>query len=120
MRYAMLIFNDPNIIAEWGKLTPAEQEADMEIHREWFRRYSALIKGGEELQGPEHARIIRKRGARVIATDGPFAEAREFLGGFVLLDAPDLAAAEAAAAEWRGVERWNARIDLRPLVSEET
>jgi hypothetical protein len=120
MRYVMLIFNSPEDMDRWNLLTPDEQEADTEAHRVWFRKYGSIIVGGEELALPETGRIITRRSGQLSSTDGPYAEAREFLGGFVIFDAPDMATAEAAASEWRGVERWNARIDLRPLASERT
>ena len=48
-----------------------------------------------------------------MVTDGPFAETRESLGGFVTLETSDMAAAEAIAAEWPGVVKWGA-LDRAP------
>jgi hypothetical protein len=111
----MLIFNTPEARAEWGALSAEEQEADTDRHRVWFRRHASSVTGGEELGGPEEGRVLRRKSGRVVVTDGPFAETRESLGGFVFLETPDMPAAEAVAAEWPGIERWNARIELRPI-----
>ena len=116
MRYVMLIHNVPEATAEWETLSKEEQAADIEAHRVWFGRYGAegRIVGGEELAAPELGRIVRRRSGRIVTTDGPFAEARETLGGFVIVEAPDMAAVETMAAEWPGLERWNASIEIVP------
>jgi hypothetical protein len=115
MRTLMLIFNTPEARAEWQTLTADEQEADTQLHRDWFGRHRTSVTGGEELGSPEAGRILRRKSGRVIVTDGPFAETRESLGGFVILDTADMAAAEGIAAEWPGIDRWDARVELRPI-----
>jgi len=48
------------------------------------------------LEPPDTATVLRARGGQVLATDGPFAESKEYLGGFTLIQAPD----RSAALEW--------------------
>lgn len=60
---------------------------------------TATFLAGEGLQGVETATTLRRRGGRVEAFDGPFAETREHLGGFYLIEAADLDAAMRFAAE---------------------
>ncbi len=59
----------------------------------------ATFLAGDGLQGVETATSLRLRGGKRETMDGPFAETREHLGGFYLIDAPDLDAAIAYAAE---------------------
>lgn len=59
---------------------------------------TATFLAGEGLQGVETATTLRKRGGRVETMDGPFAETREHLGGFYLIEAADLDAALRFAA----------------------
>jgi hypothetical protein len=54
-----------------------------------------LLLGGR-LEGPRHARVVRPSRGRTHATDGPFAETKEQLGGFYVIEAPDFD----AALEW--------------------
>jgi hypothetical protein len=53
-----------------------------------------IFSGG--LQSPSEAKVLRLRDGKVLATDGPFAESKEHLGGFTIVQAPDLE----AALEW--------------------
>jgi hypothetical protein len=52
----------------------------------------------DALQGPETARIVRARDGKVSTTDGPYAETKEHLGGFILIDAPGMDEAVEIAA----------------------
>jgi hypothetical protein len=115
MRILMLIFNTPEARTRWEALSPAEREADTELHRDWFRRFRSSLTGGEELGWPEEGRILQRTDGGVMVTDGPFAETTEVIGGFVVLETPDMAAAEVIAVQWPGIEHWNARVELRPL-----
>lgn len=86
MRYVMLIHNDPGSTAGWEALSPEEKGADIARHRAWFGRYASegRIVGGEELAPASSGRIVRRRADSVSVTDGPFAETREVLGGFIV------------------------------------
>lgn len=52
----------------------------------------------EALQSPSSARTVRVRGGKMTATDGPFVETKEYLGGFILIDAKDMDEAVTIAA----------------------
>ncbi len=66
------------------------------------------------LSQPAEAKVVRRRGAgRPTATDGPFAETKEQLGGFYLIEAPDIEAAVAWAS--RVSEAIDEPIEVRPL-----
>ena len=84
MRYLILIYeNEANAVDD-----PAEMQ-------KWFDYTDRLQKagvmlGGEALQPTSTATTVRKQGGRVVTTDGPFAETKEQLGGFYLLECKDL------------------------------
>ena len=75
------------------------------------------IRGGAALDLPEHATTIHVEGGkegRVIMTDGPFAEGKEFLGGFYILEAEDLDAAVKLARHIPAAWRDGGRVEIRP------
>jgi hypothetical protein len=80
-------------------------------------RAGASITGGAALLGPSTATTIEVRGGEhgdVIMTDGPYAETKEFLGGFYILEADDLDAAVAIARHIPAAWRDGGRVEVRP------
>ena len=65
---------------------------DIEALNEEIRSAGAWVFAGG-LQPPDAARVVRGAGAEVLTTDGPYTEGKEHLGGFTIVDAPDLDAA---------------------------
>ena len=94
MRYFVLLAGYGEL-PQWNDLSPEEQAAGMERHMEFGRQCDArpdvAIVAGEALGDAGTATTLRTdlSGTTTI-TDGPFAEAAEHIGGFYLLDAPDL------------------------------
>jgi hypothetical protein len=72
-----------------------------------------LYKGGEALEPGSTATTVRVRNGQTLTTDGPFAETKEELGGYYLLDCPDLDVAIEMAAKIPEVERGS--IEIRPI-----
>ena len=97
MQYMLLIYGAPEAEPQYG--TP-EFAKMMEGYAAASAKMveDGVMRGGEGLQGVETATSLRIRGGRVETMDGPFAETREHLGGFYLIEAPDLDAALASAA----------------------
>jgi hypothetical protein len=96
----------------WGKLSDDEQ-------KRVYAAYGAInqtpgVTPGEQMQPPEAATTVRVEDGRTLVTDGPFAETKEALGGYLFLEADDLdAAIELAAkvpAAWLG-----GAVEVRPL-----
>jgi len=93
VRYLVLLMDDG---AEklWSEQTPEEQAATMvkfgEFDAACAARDGVEILAGEALAGPEAATTVRTRDGRVQVSDGPYAEAVEGMGGFYLVEAPDL------------------------------
>lgn len=73
-----------------------------------------VFAGG--LQPPETATTVRTEGGEVLLTDGPFAEAKEYIGGFWIIQAADLDAAIAWAT--RATDAVGSPIEVRPLQEE--
>lgn len=90
MQYVMLIYESP---ADFESRQPPESEPYVAA---WRAYYSALVEagvyvsGGGPLKSPETGTTIRVEDGRRYVQDGPFAEAKAQLGGFVVLDLPSL------------------------------
>jgi hypothetical protein len=108
MKYALLLYSDPAITPDFG--TP-EMDAEMQAWHEFTGALEAESKhlGGEALLPTETATTVRVRDGRTVTVDGPFAETKETLGGFYLIEAADIDEATA----------WAERIPLAPYGSVE-
>jgi hypothetical protein len=96
MRYLCLIYGDPEAV-----LSPADSEAHIQEHLafdEGLRRNGHYVTS-DALERQEKSTIVRMRDGKVSATDGPFCETKEQLGGFVLIEARDLNEAIQIAAQ---------------------
>ncbi|KUG53371.1 hypothetical protein AVL62_00795 [Serinicoccus chungangensis] len=93
MKYLVLLMADGELPA-WSTMSQADQEAMMEQFGAFDAacrdRDGVEILAGEALGEADTATVVRTRGGRRTVTDGPYAEAVEQLGGFYLLQAPDL------------------------------
>ena len=95
--------------------TPDELEVIMKnvegFHRELRDAGAWVFAGG--LEAPDTATVLRPQGGEVLMTDGPFVEAKEYLGGLSIVDAPDLD----AALEWgrKGVAAIGLPVEVRPF-----
>ncbi|MEM7244927.1 MAG: YciI family protein [Acidobacteriota bacterium] len=84
--YVLLLNYEP--AAETPEPSPEEMQAIVEKYVAWGERMAdqGRWEGGKKL-GEEGGRVVRRDGEKVTATDGPFAEAKEVVGGFSLLKA---------------------------------
>jgi len=106
MKYAILIYGNED-------MDPADEAITAE--------YMALSErettfGGAELDYPATATTIRVRDGQTLTTDGPFAETKEVLGGFYLVDVPNLDDAIEFAAAVPAARRGGS-VEVRPLVT---
>jgi len=110
MKYALLIYEDPS-----NEATPEEMAKVMEDYYKFTESINArgINLGGEALAGTDTATTVRVRDGKTLTTDGPFAETKEVLGGFYLINADDLDAAIKVAAELPG--SWYGSVEVRPL-----
>lgn len=113
MRYLCLIYEDQK---QMGAMSKSEMDAFV---GEYFAFTDAIKKsghhlGGEALQPVQTATTVRIRNGKLSTTDGPFAETKEQLGGFYLINAKDLNDAIHVASRVPGA-RWGS-IEVRPIM----
>ena len=112
MRYLALIYNDETI---YTKQTEAEGQVVFQEYMQYTEdgRGAGVIKAGEALQPTHTATTVRVRNGKTSTTDGPFAETKEQLGGFYLLECADLDEAIAWAAKIPGAK--DGCVEVRPI-----
>jgi hypothetical protein len=98
---------------------PESPEAGAEMLPKWNAyteslREAGVLLAGDALQGLETATTVRVRGGETQITDGPFAETKEYLGGYYLVDCPDLDAALGHAARMPNAD--SGSTEVRPVV----
>lgn len=89
MQYILLIYSNE---ADWFGMKPEEMQ---HVYGEYMKYAKELVdagvmRGGSELKPINTATTVRVRNGKVLTTDGPFAETKEQLGGYFLIDAPNL------------------------------
>lgn len=112
MQYMLLIYGD---ISAFAEMTEDEQNANM---KEWFDYTGWLqgqgwMKAGDALEDIDQATCVRVQNGERVVTDGPFAETKETLGGYYLLDVANLDEAIEAAGRCPGAKYGT--IELRPV-----
>jgi hypothetical protein len=112
MRYLLLIYSDPANAAATPKAFEAMM-AEYGAYTGWLRE-TGIHLGGEALQPVSDATTVAVRDGRRIVTDGPFAETKEHLGGYYLIEAEDLDTAIDAAARVPGAKV--GRVEIRPIL----
>ena len=113
MQYALLLYEDESIFGGPEKNGPYVREV-VGKHMAFSRGLGASRIGGAGPKGTAFATTVRHAGGQPTVHDGPFAETKEQLGGFYLIDVPDLDAAIAVARQMPmssgGV------VEIRPLL----
>ncbi len=113
MKYALLIYDTP---AAWEGLSDGDRDA---VFGEYFAVGRAPgVVGGEQLHPIETATTVRVKDGETLTTDGPFADTKEFLGGFYLLEADNLDAAIDIASRIPAA-RMGGSVEIRPVVERE-
>ncbi|HET7696023.1 MAG TPA: YciI family protein [Vicinamibacterales bacterium] len=112
MKYLCLIYDEEKKL---HAMTKGEMDALM---REYFAFTDAIVKSGHmlagnDLQPTQNATTVRVRNGKVMTTDGPFAETKEQLGGYYLLEAADLNEAIQIAARIPSARLGS--IEVRPI-----
>jgi hypothetical protein len=113
MQYLLAIYRSE---AELGKMTDADRK---QMSAEYGTYTQSIIqsghfKAGDGLQPSTTATTVRVRDGKILTTDGPFAETREQLGGYYLVEAKDLDEAIGLAARIPGAK--SGSIEVRPVM----
>ena len=110
MRYALLIAYDETTDAA---MSPKEQQAQMAEYMAFQEQVGASILAGERLHPTSDATTVQVRDGEVLTSDGPFAETKEQMAGFYLVEAKDLDEAIDIAGRIPGAKRGS--IEVRPI-----
>jgi hypothetical protein len=120
MKYLLLLTNDADQLASWEAMSEDEQRAarEAEVPR-WNELMGEMTAKGQlvdglELDEPHTAKCVQVRDGQTVVTDGPFAETKEQIGGFFLVECADLDEAIDLAARVPVASK--ASVEIRPLV----
>jgi hypothetical protein len=112
MQYILMLYGNEG---GWSKLTPAEHKqaaAAFEAYTEALKKTGAF-RGGSRLQPVSTATTVRLVNGKLQVLDGPYADSKEQLGGFYLIDVPDLDSAMSWAARCPAAS--HGVVEVRPL-----
>jgi hypothetical protein len=117
MKYMLLIHQGdtptPRDPEAWAKLSEDEQKA---VYADYMAiNQTEGVSPGVQLDEPETATTVRVEDGRTLTTDGPFAEIKEAIGGFLFFEADDLDAAIELAARIPAA-RFGGAVEVRPVV----
>jgi hypothetical protein len=112
MQYMILIYEDEK---QFASLSEAEMNKVFADYMQYSKDLAAagVLKGGAALQPVATATTVRVRGGKTATTDGPFAETKEQLGGYYIIDVPHLDDAIKWAAKCPGAPTGS--IEVRPV-----
>ena len=110
MQYLLLIYADEK---RWNEMSKAEQDAVSGEYGAYGKEFAGKILGGNALQPTGTAKTVRVRDGESLSTDGPFAETKEQLGGYYLVEAAHADEAVAMAAKVPGARYGS--IEVRPI-----
>lgn len=116
MKYVIMFTSTPALDAQVAP--EVAQDVYGRVYQ-WFQDNEAAIdESGAELQPVDTATTLRSGAQGVVVVDGPFTEAREAVGGFSIIDVPDLDAAIALARSWPMLELACTSVEIRPVVTD--
>ena len=117
MKYVLMYTSRPDLDAA---ADPQDREQTYAAIYGWFQKHASVITdSGAELKGPETATSVKTgENGEVVVVDGPFSEAKESVGGFSVIDVPDLDAAIAMVKEWPALGYPGVAIEIRPMVED--
>ena len=116
MKYVIMFTSTPELDAA------VPEERAKEVYGriwDWFQTNADQIAdGGAELLPVSTATTVKHGAEGPVVVDGPFSEAKEVVGGFSVIDVPDLDAAIALVKTWPSMELPGVAIEIRPMVTD--
>jgi hypothetical protein len=109
MQYLLLIYENEQ------RFSQGYDPGEMSQYQDFGKEFAKNIKGGNALQPTYAAKTVRLRNGKAATTDGPFAETKEQLGGYYLVDAVDIKEAEKLAAKIPGARFGS--VEIRPIMT---
>ncbi|MBQ4854069.1 YciI family protein [Rhodanobacter sp. B2A1Ga4] len=114
MQYLLMLYAEEG---GWSRMSPAEQEQGIAAYGAYTQalKTAGALAGSNRLQGTTTATTVRVANGKSQVLDGPYADSKEQLGGYYLIDVADLDAALAWAARCPGAS--HGIIEVRPVWS---
>ena len=115
MRYLLLIYGEEGPMVE---MPEDQQAAEFKVwfeYTDWLKEKGWYL-GGDALEPTATATTVRGKEGETFTTDGPFAETKEALGGYYLIDCPNLDDAIEAASRIPSVVRHGQPVEVRPIM----
>lgn len=109
MQYLLLIYENEK------RFSQGYPEAELQEYRAFGKEFATAIKGGNALKPSREATTVRVRDGKRLTTDGPFAETKEQLGGYYLVEASNPEDAVAMAAKIPGARFGS--VEVRPILT---
>jgi hypothetical protein len=113
-QYMLSVHHSEDAFADWSEEEMQQTFTDVDKFNEKVRSAGAWVFAGG-LEPVEQATTVDSTGDKPIVTDGPYAESKEYLGGFWIIEAPDLDAALKWAEE--GSAACRGKVEVRPFQS---
>ena len=116
MKYMLMIYQGSTPLPgtpEWDALSPEQQGAIYAGYKEVNE--TPGMTPGQQMRAPETATTVRLQDGRTLTTDGPYAETKEALGGYLFFEADDLSAAIELAAKVPAA-RMGGAVEVREVV----
>jgi len=112
MQYLLMLYSSEN---GWNDLTPAEQEQGVAAYRAYSEalKTAGVLAGSNRLQPTSAATTVRIENGKSRVLNGPFADSKEQLGGYYLINVPDLDSALSWAARCPGAS--HGTVEVRPI-----
>jgi hypothetical protein len=107
-QFMLLLYDNPS---DWQKVSPEEMQAAIEKYRAWTKK--PFTKDSKRL-ADDPGRVIRSQGGQPRATDGPYSETKEVLGGFYLIEASNYDEAVALAMDHPHLE-YGGALEVRQI-----
>jgi hypothetical protein len=118
MKYVLMFTSRPDLD---DAVDPEHAQAVYKRIYEWFQEQGAagrIADGGAELHPVSTATTVKHGDDGPVVVDGPFSEAKEVVGGFTVIDVPDMDTAIAVARSWPSLELPGVAIEIRPMVED--
>jgi hypothetical protein len=117
MKYLILIKSNPEWAGAFASFTPEQQAEGMAIYTKLFTdlQESGELVDAEQLAAPETARVVSVGASGPVASDGPFVEAKEWFGGYYIVDVDSIDRAVEIAG--RMPEAQNSMVSVHPVLA---
>ncbi|RDZ25954.1 YciI family protein [Lysobacter silvisoli] len=113
MKFLVMIYNDDGLLQALPDGATDTMMRECLLHADELRDQGHLLDS-QQLHAPTTAKTLRVRGGRATITDGPFAETKEYLGGFNLIEAADMDEALRIAQQFPWAN--SGAIEVRPVI----